>query len=245
MTAVVLLIVGVQIGLAEEVRFETKDGVTIVGDYFAPAEWATDKWVNKKAPVVVLLHMYRSDRSAWRTLTPKLHEAGFAVLAIDMRGHGDSQEPLTMELKLKVASRDAGVFQSKWQDVAAAKKWLSEREGVDSSQLGIVGASVGCSVALDYGRRDEDVKAIACMTPGRNYLHLDSVEHIKAYGDRPVLMLATAEERLAAEELAKLGNGAKAEIVAPGKHHGTRMFGVVDGIEDRIVLYLGEVMGES
>jgi len=69
------------------VEYLTADGVKIVGDYWAPAD------MEQKAPVVILLHMYQSDRSSWKPLVPALQENGFAVLAIDLRGHGASTEP--------------------------------------------------------------------------------------------------------------------------------------------------------
>ena len=40
----------------QTVTFETRDGVEIFGDYFAPQSGGS--------PVVILLHMYRSNRSA-------------------------------------------------------------------------------------------------------------------------------------------------------------------------------------
>ena len=36
--------------------------------------------------------MYRSNRRAWAPLVPELVAAGFTVLAIDQRAHGESQE---------------------------------------------------------------------------------------------------------------------------------------------------------
>ena len=46
----------------QEARFTTEDGVEIVGT-FLPAE------VDGRAPVVILLHMYNSNRHAWKPLT--------------------------------------------------------------------------------------------------------------------------------------------------------------------------------
>ena len=42
------------------------------------------------APVIMLLHMLNSNRAAWDPLIPDLLAAGYALLNIDMRGHGDS-----------------------------------------------------------------------------------------------------------------------------------------------------------
>lgn len=42
------------------------------------------------APPLVLLHGLRSDRSAWAGTAPEMAAAGYRVLALDQRGHGDS-----------------------------------------------------------------------------------------------------------------------------------------------------------
>ncbi|MFH0982647.1 MAG: UbiD family decarboxylase domain-containing protein, partial [Planctomycetota bacterium] len=52
-------------------------------------------------------------------LIPKLHEAGFAVLALDMRGHGESVQPATMRLRERVAQRDPALFNDMHHDGAA------------------------------------------------------------------------------------------------------------------------------
>ncbi|MFH0980996.1 MAG: alpha/beta fold hydrolase, partial [Planctomycetota bacterium] len=92
----ILGLAGITLAASEPVRepahFTTEDGVEILGDFYPPAAAG-------RAPAVILLHIYRSDRTSWRPLIPKLHEAGFAVLALDMRGHGESVQPATMRLR--------------------------------------------------------------------------------------------------------------------------------------------------
>ena len=219
---------------AQEARFTTEDGVEIVGT-FLPAE------VDGRAPVVILLHMYNSNRHAWKPLTKALHDAGIATLAVDMRGHGDSVKPASMSLADRMANRDEALFCDMYRDVFAAYEWLSEQPTVDLSRFGIVGASVGCSVAIDYAARDRSVDVVVCMSPGENYLGVDSRKHIAEFakhGQRPILLLATEDERKACDTLAKIDNNATVNIVGPGLIHGTHMFGKFDGIEKQIVEFL-------
>ncbi|NOX57851.1 MAG: alpha/beta fold hydrolase [Planctomycetes bacterium] len=214
-------------------NFKTQDGVEIVGDYFPPTGRAI-------SPVAVLLHMYRSDRSAWSPLVKPLHEAGFAVLAIDMRGHGDSTKPETLNLATRVNDRDAKLFNNMYKDVDAAIEWARKQPNTDPKKLVLIGASVGCSIAIDTMSRDKTVNAIVCMTPGTNYLGVDSTEHIAKTDTRPILLLATEDERAATDTLASSVENATGEIVGPGRAHGTRMFGVIDGIEKKIVTFVRE-----
>ncbi|MCH7703314.1 MAG: alpha/beta fold hydrolase [Planctomycetes bacterium] len=221
----------------EVVRFETLDGVKIVADYYA-----TDG--DEPAPVVILLHMYRSNRAAWKPLVPALHQAELAVLAIDLRGHGESVEPVDMDLADKSKARDSGLFNSMHSDVEAAYYWLSRRDDVDLTRVGLVGASVGCSIALDYASRDRSVDAVVCMTAGENYLGVDSKAHIARLRSQPVLLLATTGERKASDALGKRQATAVVDIVGGGTVHGTRMFGRISGIEERITTFLVENLGE-
>ncbi|MCH7871459.1 MAG: acetylxylan esterase [Planctomycetes bacterium] len=232
---------------AKAVSFNTTDGVRIAADYYAPRKSV------EPAPIAILLHMYNSDRSAWKPLIEPLHEAGFAILAIDMRGHGAGA---TDELKELARKRDRKMFKAMEKDVFAAYEWVSKQGDVDRSRLAIVGASVGCSVALRYTVSDPSVDAVVCMSPGLKYLAINSSVDIKRFHGRKLLFLASEEERNAADQLKKLGDtaGKKAKspvvaneietrIVGEGRVHGTAMFGKIDGIEQRIVDFLKENVG--
>lgn len=229
--AVSLLVASVSAGASPQrqvVHFPAEDGFTIYGDYYAPAN------ADHPAPIVILLHMYRSDRSAWKPLIPALHNAGFAILAIDLRGHGDSATAPTREA---VMNRDTRTFEEMYKDVWGAYTWLSGQPNVDRSRFALVGASVGCSVALRYAAFDRSVDAVVCMTPGTDYLGLDSRVDIRQIEGRKLLLLATADERKAVDELAEIGHGVDKKIF-DGRAHGTRTFGVVGGVEKEIADYL-------
>ena len=121
---------------------------------------------------------------------------------------------------------------------------------MDLARFVIVGASVGCSVALDYASRDPSVDGIVCMTPGTSYLGLDSLTHVDKFGQRPLLLLASAEERSASDQLAQAARQAIVKIfpdqpaLGPMGLHGTRMFGKVAGIEKLITDFLIASAGE-
>lgn len=221
-------------------EYTTSDGVVIVGDYWTPLD------MNTKAPAVVLLHMYRSDRSAWRPLIPALEQAGFAILAIDLRGHGQSTKPEDRQLEQKVRDRDEKLFRNMHQDVFGAYRWLQQRPEVDLSRLAVVGASVGCSVALDYAGRDKSVDVLVLLTPGENYLGLNSLKHVKQYGDRSVLMLSSEEDRAkGTDSLAQLASRAEVKTFSQTDIHGTRMFGKVAGADQTISAFLEEHVGKA
>jgi dienelactone hydrolase len=229
---------GIAAPAATAVRLKTEDGVRIVGDFFPTTE-------RGQAPLAILLHMYRHDRTSWKPLIEPLHQASFAVLAIDLRGHGESIAPAKMRLRERVVQRDPGLFNAMHLDVAAAIEWAKMQGGVDGERMVLVGASVGCSVALDVCARDPGIDAVVCMTPGTNYLGVDSRLHVKKTRKVPILLLATEEERAATDDLAKLAKNVRGEIVGPGKIHGTRMFGKVAGVEKKIADFLTESLKKT
>jgi pimeloyl-ACP methyl ester carboxylesterase len=105
---------------------------------------AATRWPGNGAPVV-LLHGLASQRRFWNLVVP--HLAGLPVVAIDQRGHGDSDRP-DSEYGLDVVARD----------LATAMDAL----GIDRAV--IVGHSWGGSVAAtfaaDYAHRSLALVAI-------------------------------------------------------------------------------------
>ncbi len=239
LVTLILLSAGVALG-HDPVRIEvtTSDGVQIVGDYWTPIRGQSH------APAVILLHMYQSDRTAWdRDIFVALEMAGFAIARIDLRGHGESQGDPEMKLAEKVSSRDTQLFDSMKRDVEAVVGWLSARPEVDSSHLSLLGASVGCSVALDYAREHDSVRAVVLMSPGTRYLGLDSLTHIAQYQKGALLMLTSKQEQARGfHELVKVARNTGVElqtrIFEQDGIHGTQMFGQVAGVEELIASFL-------
>lgn len=207
----------------QTVTFETSDDITIEADYYPPIAKS-----GEKAPVAICIHMYPADRRSWEPLVPGLREGspGFAVLAYDIRGRGGSTEPKEKNLKAMYDGRDPALFKDAWKDVEAARKWLGTQPGVDTSRIALIGASIGCSISLDYGGRDKAVTSIVCLSPGTNYFEVDSISHIRKCGDIPVLLISPEGEYSGIEELiAASGGKAKGLKYSGGREwHGTRMF---------------------
>ncbi|MCK6485213.1 MAG: alpha/beta fold hydrolase [Phycisphaerae bacterium] len=225
------------------VSFKTADGVEIAASYYEPTKTGKQQ---PKAPAAVLVHMYPADRHSWKPIVPRLLEAGFAVLAYDIRGKGGSAGDRA--LARRYTERDGPLFVDAWQDADAAVKWLGEQKHVDTSRIVMLGASIGCSISLDYAARNENVRAVVCLSPGTNYFGVDSKAHIKKCGARPILLCAPEAERSEPQELKALAEKAVLDI-RPGDRslHGTNMFGAKygDKLMDRIVTFLKKGLEEA
>ncbi len=69
----------------KEIQFQTKDSRIIKATLtYTKVDGA------KKYPTVVLLHSLGYSSQYWDDLIPNLNNAGYAVIAIDFRGHGKS-----------------------------------------------------------------------------------------------------------------------------------------------------------
>ncbi|HEX2476908.1 MAG TPA: hypothetical protein VHK01_19300, partial [Lacipirellulaceae bacterium] len=86
---------------SEVVSLQTRDGVQLKGTYYPSPLRATPR--AKQVTPVVLLHDYKSTRAIFSPLVQRLQSPGegqadrpsFAVITVDLRGHGDSTRQIT------------------------------------------------------------------------------------------------------------------------------------------------------
>jgi len=216
---------------AETVRFKTSDGIQIVADFHKGGE---------DAPTIVCLPMYMRDRATYKPLLRPLKEKGFNVLVLDLRGHGESAP----DLKGRAKARDDSLFNAMHLDVEAAFRFLEKEQGLDPTRIGLVGASVGCSVAVDTTvRNPANVRAVVLLTPGSKYLGVPTLTHLKAWPGTRVFTFTSTEEheksKAVMDALAPF-HGSN-HLVLPGQRiHGTMMFGQVPAIEETIANFMEE-----
>ncbi len=231
----------------EDVRIATADGLSIAATWYPPAAGTP-----APAPVVVALPMYRHTRGSYASLVRPVTDRGMGLLALDLRGHGDSAKQGDLDLSKRVDERDATLFNAMHADVEAAIAWLAKEKLTPKGRIALVGASVGCSVAIDTAvRAPDEVAAVACLTPGKDYLGVPTMEHVAKWRKGKPLLLVTSAEEIdggAGPIFSKLeGRGAELKRVEWVKTdetaderslHGTNMFGRVDGVEENLADWL-------
>lgn len=161
---------------SERVKFDSVDGVELLGAWYPSSR-------GNKAPCVVLLHEIggNSHQEGWAELATELQKKGFAVLAFDFRGHGDSkeispqfyQDPINKTIRgaLSAKSRDRIEYKSFTnvnhyamlvQDIAAAKRFLDRKNDAgecNSSDTVVIGADSGATlgafwIATEWKRQE-------------------------------------------------------------------------------------------
>ena len=162
------------------VRLTTADDVGISAAFYASG--------TNPVPGIILIHSFGKTREEWAAFVPMLQRAGFAVLALDLRGHGESNRRLTGQGPQSVdyhnfAPRD---FQDMLLDIDIAFNWLTAQSGVDRNRIAIVGAGLGANVALRYAAFNEDVAAFLLLSPGMIYQDVRVDDVIGKVGHRPL-----------------------------------------------------------
>jgi len=206
---------------AERVTIPAADGLTLVGTYRQGAG-------DVDRPAVLLLHMLGSNRQAWDGVTPALQAAGFTTLALDMRGSGETG--------------GAADWVQALDDVARACSFLRDRPGVDALRVAVVGGSIGANMALLLGAAEPEIVTVVALSPGLDYRGVQPGAAVEALGARPLLLVASSEDRYAAASattLAAAARGAGSRLVIyDGAGHGTAMLDREPALTDLLLTWL-------
>jgi len=200
----------------EKITFKTRDGVTITGNYFKP--------LRKQAPVFILLHMMPATKESWNDFAAIIQKKGYAVLAIDLRGHGESTDRNGVLLDYKEFKDEE--HRNSMNDIASAKEFLAGKNGIDMSSIAIAGASIGANLALWQASIDKDVRLIMLLSPGLNYRGILADELAPGFKGH-VYILASEGDTKSAEssrKLAEIFTGETKIEIIKGDMHGTNMF---------------------
>jgi pimeloyl-ACP methyl ester carboxylesterase len=138
-------IVAAQNSAPQVVEVEAADGLMLSGSYY-PTE-------AESGVVVLLLHEFSLTSSVWQPVIEPLVQAGHPVLAVDMRGHGETEGVFDLALAT--------------QDIQAWQDWLSAQAGVTG--VAVVGAGLGGQLALmACGVAEETCVAAIAISPVGN-----------------------------------------------------------------------------
>ncbi|GAB4440893.1 MAG: hypothetical protein Kow00120_09180 [Anaerolineae bacterium] len=200
------------------VAFLAADGLTLHGLYYPQPE---------ASPGVLLLHMLGRTKEDWENIAGAMQAAGFVVLAMDLRGHGDTGGEVD--------------WSRARQDTLTMLAYLRELPNVDPARVGIVGASIGANLALNGCADDPACRAAVLLSPGLDYRGVTTEDAIAALGAKPLLLVASEDDAYAVQTVRTLDGLAQGERqlqVYQNAGHGTGMFNVELGLTDLIIGWL-------
>jgi pimeloyl-ACP methyl ester carboxylesterase len=230
------------------VTLEGADGVRIRG-WYVPSR-------NRAA--VIALHGTGGSRSSMSAHARLLARHGYGVLALDLRGHGESE------------GRSTSLPWLMDDDVEAAVRWLAARRDVDPSRIGAVGVSMGGEVALRAAADHRGLRAIVVegamggigdmRAAGADPATIGALTVMTAVGDvltgshasasdgdlvariapRPILLLSAGEGLEARATRSYVGRGGPAteHWNLPQAPHGSALRTDPAGYERRVVAFL-------
>ena len=217
-----------QSGGVQTVTIDSPDGVKLIGSLFES---------NKpNSPALLLLHQWQSDRHSYDEFAKRMQLKGFAVLSIDGRGFGESTKKA--DGTSIAAGRSDEDVKGMLGDVDAAIQFLKKQKNVDTTRIGIVGASYGSSLAIIYAADHQDTRAVALLSPGLNYFgNMPTEPAVEKYIENHVLLLAAEDDKESADAVRKLNpkdsDLPHSEKIYPSGGHGTALFkvGAADELE--------------
>ena len=186
------------------------------------------KPVAERPPAVVLVHGFTADRQTMSALARRIAQNGYAVLAIDVSGHGENRNPFKGE------GFNSGALRS---DIKNAVDFLREYDQVDGSRIVVIGHSMGAGAALDYAEHDPNLKGAVMISGGwwlgperpRNALFIfaehDPVEAIQDTSSALVAHVAGVPKIELGKLYGNFADGSAVEAVrVPGVDHARIIF---------------------
>ncbi len=123
----------------KEVRFQSRDGLSLAARFMASRNHGT----------ILMAHGLGTSGQDLTVLARLLVRAGFGILLLDLRAHGNSQgDTSTYGLK-------------EGEDVACAVEFLLGRVDVHGGKIGAYGLSLGAQAVLRGALRAEHIRALA------------------------------------------------------------------------------------
>ncbi|MFK7930174.1 MAG: alpha/beta hydrolase [Myxococcota bacterium] len=203
--------------LSADIKVNTEDGQTL---------HAVEQ--GRGSHGVLLLHDQGRTHSDWTLFISKLESKGYRVLAIDLRGHGESASILDTEPDW--ANMPA--------DVTASLAHL-RKSGV--KQVSVVGAGLGANLAIELAARDESLASVVLLSPGLNIQGFKPSGVIAGVGDKPLLLAAAKDDRRASSTvkyLEKQTKGPTRAMLLNGVATGTNLLDENPNLEDGILSWL-------
>ncbi len=104
--------------------------------------------LNQKWPAVVVSHGLGQSHEHYLSLAKSLHDAGFGILLLDLRGQGESAKGVvTFGIRERL-------------DILAGVRYLRELPNIDPSKICLVGHDMAATSSLHAAMLDSSIKAV-------------------------------------------------------------------------------------
>lgn len=194
----------------KEIEAQTKDAKIIK---------ATISYVKiagvKNYPTVVLLHSLGYTSKGWGNLTNDLNNAGYLVIAIDLRGHGKSVYDAGLRQKSWIYFKPKAFQKFPTDVITVLNESQKQCKKVSLNNLAIVGADVGANTAVLVAKAlPKKPKALVLISATSNFKDLYIPVAMAQMGKIPILSMASTKDRFCMQEQQNLSKFAQGGFYA-------------------------------
>ena len=153
----------------KKIHLTAKDGIKIIADVYEK---------NNAIGWLVLVHMMPATKESWQDFAPEAQEAGYGSIAIDLRGHGESDGGPDGFLKFSDKEHQNSIF-----DLEAGVKYLIEEKKAIAEKIYFIGVSIGANLALQYIAENQEFRKAVLLSAGLDYRGIKTeplVKNLKA-----------------------------------------------------------------
>lgn len=217
----------------EPIKLATADGITLAAHQYVPAQ--------ENPPGLILVHRAGGDRALWTGFAVRAQQWGYLVIALDLRGHGESLGGAGTTLDHRKFGDDT------WGrmdlDLDAAVQALIAL-GANPRDLFIAGEGFGANLALRYTLDRRDIQGVVLLSPGTAYHGIESAPLMEQLRTRPALIIWSERDEYAAATAATLQRRAAGHLEArayPGTAHGADIFTSAPESMGQVLVWLDQM----
>ncbi|MCA9390267.1 alpha/beta fold hydrolase [candidate division WWE3 bacterium] len=187
-------------------------------------------WEGSQPKAVTLFHMMPATKESWFPLADKINAFGMHVLAIDLRGHGESTQGTTIDGKpliLNFSEFTDEDHQNSIYDVEQSVNFFIS-QGFTPNNIMLGGASIGANLTLRFLSRHPEVKKGFALSPGLDYRGIKTQTAVgKMQEDQHILLICAEDDAYSHHSISRLSTEGvvdKALKSYPSGGHGTELF---------------------
>ena len=210
-----------------EGNFPSLDGLEITADLFHVAD---------DAPVFVLCHQARYNRTEYTETAKALMARGYNCLATDQRSGGVLNDQDNETAKRATAKGLPTSYLDAEPDIIAAVNYMAEKY---NQQVILVGSSYSASLRLKVAKENPNVKAVLSFSPGEYFGSKLALGKTIAGLDKPTFITSSKSEAKGTKPLANVVTKDKITHFVPASDgaHGSRVLWSKQPFSDEYWIY--------
>jgi len=186
--------------IKKDIEVETKDARIIKATLSYPKIDGVTKY-----PTVLLLHSLGYSSENWGNLILYLNQAGCAVIAMDLRGHGKSIYNTGLQRKSWTYFTPKAYLKFPDDVVAILNQTQTVSKKVDFSNWAIVGADIGANTAVLAAKAfPKKPRTMVLISPSMSFKGLYIPVVMTEIGTMPILSMASQQDDYSLNQQQKL-----------------------------------------